>query len=913
MSNENSRKSSLAAKITVICLGVTFLTAGLLSAVFIVNARSIIQQQATTGTVDNIHALRDQLVGRFAEWEALVKFTAVAASSVITQDPFEHADLQALFARVSALEPDVKLVYASSNVRWTDPGGFVVREDGLLPPVAWDNRERPWFLAAKANPGPGNIGHSEPYIDAITGELTISVSTNIYDYAGRDVGVIAADVGLAFLNALLDEMVVIPGHSVVLIDRQGRFITHSDIGAVLVNDFFSDFGLARYRGDVLGNPSFMSYGRELFVYSELIPGVDWILVSVIPVAAIFAEMNRFVLHMILVGVALLAVAAIASLLFTYKELTVPIRSIKRAAASLVGMDFSVDIKKTENDEIGELQDAMIKIRDNLKKGIEDMRVTHDGDMRAMQEQQAAFRERARSMLDASPLVCAIYNESGDIVDVNKEVENMFGIPDQKMFVNSYDRFLPKSQPDGSDSLAKNMEMLRKALRDGSARYEWTYLHSDGSMVPTEEIVHRINIDGKPHVIAYSRDLRDHYREKERDRIVQGKLQAMMGQFNEYVEEQSASVATSSSATEEMIANVRSVTDTLSKNTQNVRELEEASVAGHRSLSEVVADIQGIARESESLLEINAVMQNIASQTNLLSMNAAIEAAHAGDSGRGFAVVADEIRKLAESSSKQSKTIGGVLKSIKGAIDKITKSTGAVLSKFDAIEGGVKTVALQEDSILRAMEEQGHGGKQVLQAVGNVNDITHKVKEAARRMVETSRENMHKTDDSEAQAFTDALTGVRNREYFAESAEQELRYCVEGDRDFNLVMFSVDNLKRIADAHGGGVRDDVLKVLTMRVRNGLKQGTLLARYSDEEFAISLPNVRHGTAVKLAEQAQKKVKDAPFAVKGLQLDVSISLGIASKTRGSKTLAEMVGNAHKALSSAKAAGSNRVASYG
>jgi methyl-accepting chemotaxis protein len=209
------------------------------------------------------------------------------------------------------------------------------------------------------------------------------------------------------------------------------------------------------------------------------------------------------------------------------------------------------------------------------------------------------------------------------------------------------------------------------------------------------------------------------------------------QLSVHVEDQTSNVSRSSSAIEQMLANIQSVTQTLIKNAANVTQLTDASDVGRRGLHEVAADIQEIARESEGLLEINAVMENIASQTNLLSMNAAIEAAHAGEAGKGFAVVADEIRKLAENSGEQSKTITSVLKKIKDSIDKITKSTASVLTKFEAIDRGVKTVSEQEENIRNAMEEQGTGSKQILEAVGRLNDTTRMVKDGSVSMLKGS--------------------------------------------------------------------------------------------------------------------------------------------------------------------------------
>jgi methyl-accepting chemotaxis protein len=222
----------------------------------------------------------------------------------------------------------------------------------------------------------------------------------------------------------------------------------------------------------------------------------------------------------------------------------------------------------------------------------------------------------------------------------------------------------------------------------------------------------------------------------------------INKLSDNVESQSESVAQSSSAIEEMLANIESVTQTLIKNSESVRILATASDAGRSGLNEVASDIQEIARESEGLLEINSVMENIAGQTNLLSMNAAIEAAHAGDAGKGFAVVAAEIRKLAESSTAQSKTISGVLKKIKESIDKITQSTNTVLNKFEDIDKGVKVVSQQEDHIRISMEEQSTGSKQILEAIGKLNDLTRQVKNSSSEMREGSKQIMDESQNLE---------------------------------------------------------------------------------------------------------------------------------------------------------------------
>lgn len=205
-------------------------------------------------------------------------------------------------------------------------------------------------------------------------------------------------------------------------------------------------------------------------------------------------------------------------------------------------------------------------------------------------------------------------------------------------------------------------------------------------------------------------------------------------LNQAVENQAAGVTQSSAAVEQMVANVNSVSSILEKNTATVKELTVASDDGRRSVRSAVETSEAVIGQSAGLIEASKIIQNIASQTNLLAMNAAIESAHAGDAGKGFAVVADEIRKLAEQSDKQAKAIDQNLKTLSESISQVAVNTKQVQQQFDIIYDLTQTVKEQENIISNAMTEQTAGNQQVLEGIRSINESTNEVKDSAAEMM-----------------------------------------------------------------------------------------------------------------------------------------------------------------------------------
>ena len=528
-----------------------------------------------------------------------------------------------------------------------------------------DRKNRGWFIKMESLRKPFI---SETYYSVTSSSPTSGIYFPVYENSEM-IGIMAGDIDLSALQSMILD-ISDKGTWAYILDGHGMIVAHPD--KTYLEELYNYKNLTKtvalkdsngvIKLDSRGNPlleeqaivassdfknaiedmmkgnsgsaKILNDGRTQYItYLPVKMGGasdPWYVIGIRDAEIVMQTRNTVLISLAIISIIFLLIALII-IIWIARSISRPIKEVEQVANALAVKDFSVEFKHYREDEIGRLQQALIKIRDNLS---------------------GTFNELNRHL--------AKITASTDTL--NKEIvisSASLGVINNNMI-----------------SMQKRTEIQDHSVSLTSAS--------------VDEIVKNI------------------------------------GSLKTAVQQQSNHINESSSAIEQMVANISSLRSIAEKTAIVTNNLSNSSETGQKTINSLTAELEQISKQSMVLQSANETIANIAAQTNLLSMNAAIEAAHAGDAGRGFAVVAEEIRKLAESSEKESRSIYIEIKKIENTIKQITKVSEETVNNMGMIFNEINTVSSSFNQVNTAVEQQAEGGSHILTALLGMREITDQV-------------------------------------------------------------------------------------------------------------------------------------------------------------------------------------------
>ena len=606
---------------------------------FTICFKVVMNQVIKTTTVDSVNqtmeTLNKKVSGILGEYNDLV----VSLSDGITYlEPREKIGDLVNGMGKNMIE-NTMLYYATYEQLWE--GGALYTSIGWVPPADFDMQSRLWHKNAVKDQT--KVCYTEPYVDANTGLLNITLSYRVLDKNGQLIGIAAADIVLDALSQAVKNIKLSTNSQIHIVTKDGLYLTSDNSDSIMTENYFDAVNLPKFtKAEYLnGEAKAFTEGKTFYGVCP-IENTEWFIVVEGPTTDFSNIYDKLYVYT-LMGLAVLAVIMIGVFLILSARVSRSFKVIASGCELMAMGDYSERYPDYITKEASLLANGFNLVTERL-----------EGNINSMKQSRVSLNEAGGKL-------------SGTIEDLMSSIVQI-GASISSTGMNLRNQ---------TNSVSQSAQSISKIL----------------------DMIHRLE---------------------------------------ELVETQGKAVQGASSAVEEMVGNINEVDKSVDKMAHSFGVLDQTAQNGVQTQNQLQQQIIEIENQSKLLSEANKVIANIAGQTNLLAMNAAIEAAHAGDAGQGFAVVADEIRKLSETSSAQSKTIGAQLKSIQNAINLVVQATQHGVQDYANLSKEMRETDTLVQKIKGAMSEQQQGSSQILVALNDMNESTNQVQNASQEITTASK-------------------------------------------------------------------------------------------------------------------------------------------------------------------------------